>query len=324
MINPAKTAHADLADLTNTTVVARLNSLALIEVTGEDAQSFLQGQLSNDVDAIAAIEHGSRRAWPCQLNAYCNPKGRVLALIRLVRHATGFWMLVPAGLADGLIKRLKMYVLRARVDIAMKPQTVLLGLMGGEAGEADDDDSIERVSIDGVVHRQILVGEKQAMDDFVQTSGYEARNDDDLWRLTDILSGIPQVYPQTIEAFIPQMINLELVDGLSFTKGCFPGQEIVARLRYRGKVKQRMLAATVSESADIAPGDPIYLHQRADQKAGVVVDAVQTGTGEYTLSAIAPATMPEAETLRVGSATGAELHRIPLPYPAPTEQSRSP
>ena len=318
-MNAVKTSLKELNELSNRTIAVDLDFLALIEVTGDDAQSFLQGQFSND---IAALSAGENRVRPCQLNAYCNPKGRMLALIKLVRCAAGFWLIVPAGLADNFINRLKMYVLRAKVGIALKPEIALLGRMGDLPGNDANDDTgngIERVTLDGIVPRQILLGEKSAMDG-LRTDGHEAAPDGRLWRLIDILSGIPQIYPQTVETFIPQMLNLDLVDGLSFTKGCYPGQEIVARLRYLGKVKQRMLAASVCGVASLVPGDPIYAQQRGEQKAGVVVDAVETGDGEYTFSATAPANLIEHGELRVGDPAGAALTRIPLPYPAPTEK----
>ena len=322
-MNAVKTNLKELNELSNRTIAVDLDFLALIEVTGDDAQSFLQGQFSNDIAAIGA---GENRVRPCQLNAYCNPKGRMLALIKLVRCAAGFWLIVPAGLADNFIKRLKMYVLRAKVGIALKPEIALLGRMGDPPGGDDAGDingdinnGIERVTIDGIVPRQILLGEKSAMDG-LRTDGHEAAPDGRLWRLIDILSGIPQIYPQTVETFIPQMLNLDLVDGLSFTKGCYPGQEIVARLRYLGKVKQRMLAASVRGVESLVPGDPIYAQQRGEQKAGVVVDAVETGDGEYTFSATAPANLIVQGELRVGNPAGAALTRIPLPYPAPTEK----
>ena len=323
-MNAVKTSLKELNELSNRTIAVDLDFLALIEVTGDDAQSFLQGQFSNDIAAIGA---GENRVRPCQLNAYCNPKGRMLALIKLVRCAAGFWLIVPARLADNFIKRLKMYVLRAKVGIALKPEIALLGRMGDLPGGDDADtgdtgdinNGIERVTIDGIVPRQILLGEKPAMDG-LRTDGHEAAPDGRLWRLIDILSGIPQIYPQTVETFIPQMLNLDLVDGLSFTKGCYPGQEIVARLRYLGKVKQRMLAASVRGVESLAPGDPIYARERAEQKAGVVVDAVETGDDEYTFSTTAPANLIEHGELRVGDPAGAALTRIPLPYPAPTEK----
>ncbi len=306
-------------------VIANLDSLALIEVTGEDAHSFLQGQFCNDVDALGA-ESGAGGG--CQLNAYCNPKGRVLAVIRLIRRAGGFGLIVPAELADGLLSRLKMFVLRAKVGIARQPEIALLGLINGAEADVGDGEGsgIQRVSVDGIAPRRLIIGGKPAMESFLRArpDGMDRQPDDALWRLMDILSGIPQIYPPTVEAFIPQMINLDLVDGLSFTKGCYPGQEIVARLRYLGKVKQRMRAGVVQGIETLAPGDPLYSPRRAEQKAGQVIDAVQTGDGEYTLSATAPAdgTEPEPETgaLRVGSASGPALTGIPLPYAASPEQ----
>ena len=132
--------------------------------------------------------------------------------------------------------------------------------------------------------------------------------DDDIWRLIDIHSGIPQIYAATAEAFIPQMINLDFVAGLSFTKGCYPGQEIVARLRYLGKVKQRMIAATVAINA-AQPGDPIYTAGN-EQKVGTIVDAVQTDKQEFTISTTAPAGVSEA----LQTSDGSKLNLISLPY----------
>ena len=314
MTNPAQTL---IKNLTADTTLTPLDSLTLIEVTGDDAQAFLQGQFSNDVDALGDQPETKR----CQLNAYCNPKGRVLAVVKLVRHAGGFWMIVPADLADNLSNRLKMFVLRAKVAIAPKPQVALRGLINADAGNDDSDDNITRVSIAGIVPRQILIGEQPAVDAFARAHNPDTQPDDARWRLIDILSGIPQIYPPTVEAFIPQMLNLDLIDGLSFTKGCYPGQEIVARLRYRGQVKQRMLAAGAQGIANLAPGDPVYSTQRADQKVGQIVDAVKTGDDEYTFTATAPATTP-AQPLLPGSSSSPPLTPIALPYSLPVEQSR--
>ena len=298
-------------------VTTELTSLALIEVSGDEAESFLQGQFSNDVAMIGQMD--------CQLNAYCNPKGRVLALVRLVRRDGGFGMIVPADVAQQLLTRLKMFVLRAKVNIDLRPETALLGLVNSndsDIGTGDAGNGITRAAVNGVLPRQILMGEKQAIHSFLQASDHDHRRNDNLWRLLDILSGIPQVYPTTVEEFIPQMINLDLVGGLSFTKGCYPGQEIVARLRYLGKLKQRMLAGTVEGVENLAPGDPIYSPQRPDQKAGLVVDAVETGGGQYTFSATAPSNSIEEGALLVGSASAPALARIALPYSVSMEQLR--
>lgn len=293
-----------------------LGTLSLIEVTGADAASFLQGQFSNDVATIGQLQ--------CQLNAYCTPKGRMLALIKLIRHGDDFWLVVPTELAEPLTKRLKMFVLRAAVCIEMKPQTTLIGLLGGDDGLRHTDmdaAGIVRIPIDGIHPRQLLLGAKQAMATWLHSCQYTHESQDDLWRLCDILSGIPQIYPQTVEQFIPQTLNLDLLDGLSFTKGCYPGQEIVARLRYLGKLKQRMLVGRVQGLATLLPGERIYLApaDSAPQKVGMVVDAVQTDHHEYTFSATAPVDMlePDLESsgiLRVGDASGPAARVLPLPY----------
>lgn len=312
-MNPAESA---LGNLAGGVTAASLDSHALIEVTGDDARDFLQGQFSNDINEVGDAANPAQR---CQLNAYCNPKGRVLAVIRLMRHDRGWWMMVPAGLAEPLISRLKMFVLRARVEIALKPQTALLGLING--AQCAGGRGLERVPVGGVVPRHLMIGAPQAVDSFIRANALEPASGDDLWRLADILSGIPQVYAQTVEQFIPQMINLDRAGGLSFTKGCYPGQEIVARLRYRGRVKQRLLAGVAGGLAGLAPGDPVYCDQRAGQsprKVGQVVDAVPTdrSRGEYTFSATAPVQLSDGETLRAGPPPGAALTRIALPYEA--------
>ena len=133
------------------TAVADLSSLAVIEVTGDEAQEFLQGQFSNDV---AAVTDDS----PAQLSAYCNPKGRALAVLRLLRYAAGYWLIVPADVAAGLAKRLSMYVLRAKVKVALRAEIRLLGLVNGD--DIAIADNIKRVAVAGVVPRQILVADR--------------------------------------------------------------------------------------------------------------------------------------------------------------------
>ncbi len=327
-------------------IILRLNCLAVLAVTGEDAQSFLQGQLSNDVTALAQGRAQS------QLTAYCNPKGRGLAVIRLLPRADGFCMLVPAELAEQLVKRLQMFVLRAQVQIARQPQTALLGIVdwpapaheneneheeSGEDGEAETDTEILRIPIDGILPRQLLLGEKSAIQTWLTQHAPACQPNDDCWRFVDIRSGIPQIYRPTTEQFIPQMLNLDLVGGLSFTKGCYPGQEIVARLRYLGKLKQRMIIGQVKGQAQrlarITPGEAIYVTDdsasatdgkpAAPQKVGQVVDAVKTADNEYTLSATAPTNLQANAELRLGSATGAIVTRVPLPYAIPSPAAAS-
>lgn len=292
----------------DTGAVCALDSLAVVTVGGEEAQAFLQGQFSNDVDALVAATAAASGVLPSQLNAYCNPKGRALAVIRLVRAGDAFWLIVPADVAEKLAMRLRMFVLRAKVEIALRPELALAGVAAA-ATAAVDYPGVMRIAMPQPNDaREIWMGEKAAM-----ASVLRAADGDGAWRLADIRAGLPQVYAATMEAFIPQMLNLDLVGGLSFSKGCYPGQEIIARLRHRGKVKQRLAAGTVRVAvATPGPGDAVV--DGAGKKAGMVVDAVATGDDEWALSFTAPVGEYTGLRLGGGDGSGAEIMPFALPY----------
>lgn len=285
--------------------VVALDSLGVIEVTGADAQEFLQGQFSNDIDAVAP--------GGCQLNAYCTPKGRALAVVRVLRFGDGWRLLAPAALADALIKRLRMFVLRAKVGIDMRP-LARRGFIGapGAPDSALENAAAVSAQVAGVVPRQLIIGDAAA-----RIGDIAPAASDDMWRLVDILSGLPQVYPATAEEFIPQFINLDRVGGLSFTKGCYPGQEIIARLRHRGRVKQRMVAARAAGVDALAPGDAVF--DGDGKKIGAVVDAVciDAARGEYVFNCTAPSPLGDEVVLTVGP--GATVTRIAPPAAAPDD-----
>ncbi len=279
-----------------------LSHLGLIRVNGADAESFLQGQFSNDPGLLE--NHQS------QLHAYCNPKGRTLAIIRLMRSGDGFWMVVPQDLCASLLKRLKMFVLRAKVNMHIDDARSLLGMVGYQHTRDKQQDNrgeqylVDPGRADMPMARHLIISEEI----------HHPAGHGDLWRWMDIRAGIPQVYAQTTAAFIPQMVNLDRVEGISFKKGCYPGQEIIARIKYLGKLKQRMIIATVHCATEICPGDAVFNPEKPEQKSGLVVDAVKTGETETWLSATVPTTMIESGALRVGSASGPQLHRSALPY----------
>lgn len=293
-----------LSDCIGDSAVVALDSLSVIEVTGDDAQEFLQGQFSNDIDTVAP--------GGCQLSAYCNPKGRALAVVRVLRFGDGWWLLAPAALADSLCRRLRLFVLRAKVNIDMRP-LARRGFIGapGPPDSALENDATVCAQVAGIVPRQLIIGEAAAMESF-DTAPTAS---DDMWRLVDILSGLPQVYPVTAEEFIPQFINLDRVGGLSFTKGCYPGQEIIARLRHRGRVKQRMVAAHATGVETLAPGDAVYAGGTADsdKKIGAVVDAVciNAARGEHVFNCTAPSPLGDEVVLSIGP--GATVTRIAPP-----------
>lgn len=301
---------SNIAD-TSRDCLIELSPLSLIRVSGDHAESFLQGQFSNDLNILDKNQ--------CQLHAYCNPKGRTLAIIRIVRKDKGFWMIVPNDISESLISRLKMFVMRAKVDIQLDTDYGLLGMVGA-AKQLDFPAHFTdfKYRVDSVLTRQLIIAPSQDTATKSIATYLKATNTPlhhfDLWRWLDIQSGIPQVYTQTVAAFIPQTINLELVDGISFKKGCFPGQEIIARIKYLGKPKQRLIIAEVKSNSSILPGAEIYTPTNSEQKSGMVVDAVKTGDHQFHLSAIVPAAMVESGDLMVGSADGPKLKRIDLPY----------
>ena len=283
-----------------------LDHMALIKIDGADAESFLQGQLTNDLDLLR--EHCG------QINAYCTPKGRALAIFQLFRDKNWFWMLIPQEIADGLLKRLKMYVMRAKVTFIIQKTDTYIGAVGKSATEYSDHQST--FELNDHFQRTLIVSESQALD---IGASPDSAADGSIWKLLDIRAGIPQVYANTNEVFIPQNVNLDIIGGVSFRKGCYPGQEIVARLKYLGKSKQRMGRAHINEQESVVPGDGIFSEERPNQKSGVIVDAVRLADKSFEVSAMVPASKMDMKGLHLNSVSGPELDCLQLPYSIPAE-----
>ncbi|MXZ79857.1 MAG: hypothetical protein F4Z15_00450 [Gammaproteobacteria bacterium] len=157
-----------------------LGYLTLVSVTGSDAENFLQNQLSNDTSGIPDGQ--------AQLNAYCNPKGRALAILRLLKRPDGgFWMLVPSDLAESLIKRLSIYVMRAKVDIRVDDENALIGLIG----KKPESMNASEFDYGGHYARTVVIGQPDALDELADRS--DALLGGAFWKLCDILSGLPQI-----------------------------------------------------------------------------------------------------------------------------------
>lgn len=239
-------------------------SLAALAVTGADARSFLQGQLSSDLTEVTAV---------CgQLSAWHDAKGRVLAVLRVLPWDDGFLLVMPAALRETVGKRMRMYVLRARVQLQDGPPIHgLAGETGHEwlAGRGFDvaDAPLGAAVADGVavlrlpgVAGWLVAGE--LLDDDAGDDPHAVAS----WELAEIQAGIPEVYPRTSGQFVAQMLNLDQVGAVSFTKGCYPGQEIVARAHHLGRVKRRARLLRAA-GAPPAPGESLA------ESAGTVVRA---------------------------------------------------
>lgn len=281
-------------------VIVDLSHNALVAISGDDATPFLQGQLTNDVAALAA----GQAHW----TGWCSPKGRLIASLLLVKDAGGYLAMLPAEIAPAIAKRLSMYVLRSKVKIAdAGAGYARFGIAGKGAAEA-----VRGFGGEGGI-LAVPVGPELAV---VLAPAAEPRLADlrgrlrpagpDDWSLALIHAGIPTIVAATQDAFVPQMANFDLIGAVSFRKGCYTGQEIVARTQYRGILKKRMAVAHVDDAAP-APGQSVYSAAFGDQSAGTVANAAPAPGGGHDLLVVAQIESLRDADLRLGSPDGAPL-----------------
>jgi tRNA-modifying protein YgfZ len=300
-------------------VIADLSHRGLIAVEGEDGESFLQGQLSNDVRDLAGH---------ARYAAYCTPKGRMLAFLLVWRDGPEFFLELPRAVAEGTRKRLSMYVLRAkarlrdasdervRIGVAGEASAGLIAhALGGPApGPLVASRVGEAYAIGLAAGRFELVVPPSAAPAVWDRLAQRARPvGAAAWDRIEIRDGIPEIVPETQEAFVPQMANLDAIGGLSFTKGCYPGQEIVARIRYLGQVKRRMLLAHVDRVAPV-PGQEVFSPALPGQSVGTVVRSAPAPDGGHDLLAVIQIEHTGSHPLHLGGTDGPELVLAPLPY----------
>lgn len=301
-----------------------LSHLGLIEIAGEDATTLLQGQTSNDVRNVTSGQS--------QLSSFCTPKGRMLANFRLLMRNDAYLMQLPMSTHATIIKRLPMYVMMSKVVVTdVSDQLVRIGLAGDcaesllgkefsslpvVAGDVTQENGCTLIRHPGPLPRFELIGEVEKIIEVWKSLATEsAPGSADLWSLYDLRAGIPSVFQETAEAFIPQMVNMQLVDGVSFTKGCYTGQEVVARMRYLGKLKRRMYLAQVDSEHRPLPGDDLFSTvSTSSQGAGKVVDARPSPEGGYELLAVLEISGYEGDAMHLGSEDGQKLHFRELPY----------
>lgn len=317
--------------IANGNILVPLTDIAIIRASGDDARSFLQGQLTND---IALVDHQTS-----QLSGYCNPKGRLLALFRITQDQQGYTLHLPAALLEKTLARLKMFVLMAKVTLApAASEVVRLGLAGEQSAaalgrhlEAVPTDAngvlttngITVLRLPGTTPRFEVFGELAAIQPlWASLSAQLTPVGSRTWQRLDIEAGLPCVLPETVEMFIPQMLNLHVIDGVSFKKGCYPGQEVVARLHYRGKLKRHMHIVRFSSAVCPAPGTPLYsLNDGADgQSIGNIVVAHALPDEQcIALCVIANEHRSNNDVCLQGD-TKETLELQELPYPFPSEQ----
>jgi folate-binding protein YgfZ len=298
------------------TILMPLTHLAVVDACGADATAFLHAQLSNDVQGLAPGHS--------LLAGYCSAKGRLYALPRLWRRGDDWRLCLPADIADAVLKRLRMFVMRSKVLLTRRDDFTLFGVAGDDAaaclrlaglltpGAVDAVESTGDTSVlrwPGAPPRfQVCMPDADAPACWAALSAGAQPAPATAWRLLDIDAGQPAIYAPTLEAFVPQMVNLELIGGVNFKKGCYPGQEIVARMHYLGKPSRRMYRLSTTTGQAHAGATVLDDNKR---EVGTVVDAQPAAMGDYRVLAVLQVAAAD-EPLHL--ADGTRLDRLALPY----------
>jgi folate-binding protein YgfZ len=282
-----------------------LTDQGLIRAAGEDAVPFLHNLLTNDINHLT--EGIARHA------ALCTPKGRMIASFLIWREGADFLLMLSADILPAILKKLSMYVLRSKVKLAdVTAERTLVGVVGASMAPAGAMQTARFA--DGTALR--LDGERVVLAlpagaspaDLPPAAALER------WHLAEIAAGMPRITAATQELFTPQMVNYELpaVGGVSFQKGCYPGQEVVARTQYLGKVKRRMMRCRLDTM--VAPGTAVFTPETGEQHCGAVVLAAPVAGGCECLLVVQTAGA-EAGAIHVGTPAGPRAQVLPLPYP---------
>ncbi len=314
-----------------------LNDWSCISVIGPDAVDFLQNQLTNSVKSIVNTPAASI-ALPHQQNrfaGYCSAKGRLMANFWIMRQDTpvnnesnesqpAFYLFISKDLAASLAKRLSMFVLRSKVKVLdltesmtvygyatesnalteeFKKMTSMVGVLTAE---------LPPVNINQVQTKRYLMA---APKNQVMGDGHDEALQ--AWNWLEIQSAIPRITQATFEQFVPQMINMESLKGIDFQKGCYPGQEVVARSQYRGTIKRRLQVAHINHQANILPGTEIFHSDDPSQPCGMVVLAAPHPLVPDRVDVQVECKLEALQTgsVHLGSATGPALSFSALPYP---------
>ena len=312
----------------NGMVIAPLLDCGLIRASGVDAGVFLHNLLTNDINGIDAVT--------ARFAGMCTPKGRLLATMLIWRDGYDFLLMLPNDVLPGILKKLSMYVLRSKVKLAEVTDELALigvsksiGVIGLNADAAAHTvsaiDGGKAIRLDATrwllsVTPTAAIARWTALRATASVVGTQA------WQWLEIQAGQPRVVAATQEAFVPQMLNMELpaVAGVSFTKGCYPGQEIVARTQYLGKIKRRMFGVHFDHTATLPAGAPVFSAQPGDQQCGSVVSCAPSPSGGFDALICVQSSAMETAEVNLGMPTGPRPLAKALPYSLSVDDSMSP
>lgn len=300
----------------------RLVHNAVIRAVGPEAAAFLHGQLTNDFTGLGLGE--------ARLAAYCSPKGRMLAsFVAFKRNHHEIWLACRTEVLAATLKRLRMFVLRAKVQLLEAgDDAVLLGLAGPAVAAWDPaatamapwsrreagDACLVRLPDAAGLPRWLWAGPLALAEGVLAALPALPA---EAWDWLEVRSAIAPVVAATVEAFVPQMLNYELVGGVNFQKGCYPGQEIVARSQYRGTLKRR--AVLLHAAAAMQAGQEVHWSGDPSQPSGLVALAAPAPGGGWDAIAEMKLSALDEGSLHLGATEGPRLERLPLPYALPRE-----
>ncbi len=303
------------------TVIADISDFGLIQVTGQDAEKFLQGQFTNDVRQV--------KPQRSQFSAWCTPQGRVIVNFHLFKRDTAYYLLLPANSVAPVLKRLQMFVLRSAVKLSDVTENLAkFGIAGEQATPLLTDTLQQQLpeNIDDCVthaditvirmrgeSRYIVLGEVAAIKNLWQKLASSALGvEKEVWQLFTVLAGVPYIDTRLSEVFVPQMLNLQALSAVSFKKGCYTGQEIVARMQYLASLKRRLYRATLRTDTPPQIGDELFTTAAPTQEIGKIINVIAHPAGNYHLLAVV--TVDAVPTQPVCDRAGNALQWEALPY----------
>ena len=332
----------------NSTIISDLSYLDLLSIEGEDAETFLQGQLTCDISKVN--EHS------LQMGAYCTPKGRMVTSFRALKIDQTFYLLMEPGLFQPTQKTLGKYIVFSKAEIKnARNDFVTLGLAGPEAenllkeicpvpeaiNSVTQNDTITCVRIAGSPSDSdaesrprflLFCNQDSARDIWEKLANNTTPVGQNAWHLLDVLSGYGQVEESTVEQFLPHNLNYQNIDAVSFKKGCFTGQEVIARMHYRGKLKSRLFLADIRTSESdievLKPGSGLFIKEGDKfKRTGELVNIAIAGTtsnngAEYfdcKMLALLPSTSPDETTVYLSNEGGNAMTMRILELPYKTE-----
>jgi tRNA-modifying protein YgfZ len=302
---------------TNVPAISLLKNYSLLEIQGSDAEKFMQGQFTCDITQITTHSPG--------IGACCNNKGRMLAIFKIAKLANEHYLLrLPTLVAKSLVDHLRKYKVFFNCTCEINHQWACIAYFGNpdilqvafhealpdQGNQKIINDSLIIKSTGGSFHFEIWLPEKNARN--ISNQLVPACNivPESVWDLAEIKTGTGEIYPETMAEYVPQMFNLQALNGVSFKKGCYTGQEIVARMQYLGKLKKRLFLLEV-EGQQPKLHDDVY---SGDEKAGTIVRTGKVKTQQLALAVLDRLKISQGEKLSLGEDNAATVQIAPLPY----------